>query len=519
MNIAFLPQVRQMSEAFVKPIRRAVAYGPLLTLVVLPAGCSHIERWPINGWLDPTQVGNFEQSGRSEIRDIMTMFEEPEGVANAEEPSPEDLEVRYEEPEIQPGDILRISIYELQAPNVATELQVQVRNSGMETFPNLGTVRIAGYTATELEGELKRKLAESEILRDADVQVSLLQSTSRQFTVVGTVQQPGNYPLPSPDYRLFNAIGAIGGLPNQVETIYVFRAEDRDPVNEVTTQPETMNGWLGGNQYTLNDLSGGTGRRYAQADPKATGLSQIEQLEAGPTSQPQGRPVFDPRTGEWRIETPKQPAIDDSVPVTPNRPTSAPAADEPYGDDEETDPFTALAEGRRVIAIPAAALLEGDPNYNIVIRPRDVIRINLPNTGEYYMGGNIQGQGPYQLTGRNITVKQAIISAGGFTPLAYPSRATLIRRIAKNEEQSIQINLDAIFSGSTPDFFLRPNDVVNVGSHPATYFLAVIRNAFRASYGFGFVYDRNFADADTFQAQEQIRQREIQEKTLRGLPI
>jgi len=519
VNNALIRQVRQMSPANVKFFFQTIAASLLLATVVLPAGCSHIERWPINGWLDPTQVGNFEQSGRSEIRDIMTMFEEPEGVANAEEPSPEDLQVRYEEPKIEPGDLLRISIYELQAPNVATELQVQVRNSGMETFPNLGTIRIAGYTATQLEGELKRVLAENEILRDADVQVSLLQSTSRQFTVLGTVQQPGNYPLPSPDYRLFNAIGAIGGLPNQVETIYVYRAEDREPLDEATTQPDSMNGWLGGSQYTLNDLSGGAGRRYAQASPKATGLNQIEQLEAGPTSQPQGRPVFDPRTGEWRIETPKQPKTDDSVPVTPNRPTSAPADDEPYGDEESSDPFSALAEGRRVIAIPAAALLEGDPNYNIVIRPRDVINIQLPNNGEYYMGGNIQGQGPYQLTGRNITVKQAIISAGGFTPLAYPSRATLIRRIAKNEEQSIQINLDAIFAGATPDFFLRPNDMVNVGSHPATYFLAVIRNAFRASYGFGFVYDRNFADVDTFQAQELIRQREIQEKTLRGLPI
>ena len=516
MKIESTHRTRRTTIACCQTLKAIVLLACVLTVMMAPAACSRLERWPINGFMDPTQVGNFETSGRSEIRDLMTMFEEPEGVANAEEPSPEDLEVRYEEPSISPGDVLRISVYELQAPGISTELQVQVRNSGMETFPNLGTVRIAGFTPTELEAELRRKLAENEILRDADVQVSLLQSSSRQFTVVGNIQAPGNYPLPAPDYRLFNVIGAVGGIPNQVETIYVFREEDRGPLDEATSQPASENGWLGGSAtYALNDLSGGRGRRYAQA--QLPGLNQVEQLEAAPTTQPQGRPVFDPTTGEWRIEAPKARKVE-NVPVTPNRATTSQRDDSSEAPDAY-DPFTALAEGRRVIAIPAAALLDGDPNYNIVIRPRDVIRVPLPNTGEYYMGGNIQGPGPYQLTGRKITVKQAVISAGGFSPLAYPSRATLVRRITKNEEQSIQVNLDAIFSGDTPDFFVRPNDVINVGSHPVTYFMAVLRNAFRASYGFGFVYDRNFADADTFQAQEQIRQREIQEKTLRGLPI
>ena len=43
---------------------------------------------------------------------------------------------------------------------------------------------------------------------------------------------------------------------------------------------------------------------------------------------------------------------------------------------------------------------------------------------------------------------------------------------------------------------LKPNDLINVGTHPTSRWRAILRNAFRATYGFGFVYDRNFADRD-----------------------
>jgi hypothetical protein len=60
----------------------------------------------------------------------------------------------------------------------------------------------------------------------------------------------------------------------------------------------------------------------------------------------------------------------------------------------------------------------------------------------------------------------------------------------------IQVNLDRIFAGEDADFFIKKDDLIVVGTHPAAVFLAVVRNAFRLSYGFGFVYDRNFADVD-----------------------
>ena len=38
-----------------------------------------------------------------------------------------------------------------------------------------------------------------------------------------------------------------------------------------------------------------------------------------------------------------------------------------------------------------------------------------------------------------------------------------------------------------------PNDIVRVGTNAFAPFVASFRNAFRITYGFGFLYDRNYA--------------------------
>ena len=72
----------------------------------------------------------------------------------------------------------------------------------------------------------------------------------------------------------------------------------------------------------------------------------------------------------------------------------------------------------------------------------------------------------------------------------------LIRRIGENREEIVMVDLAKIANGSQPDFFIKPNDMINIGTHGTSRWMAVLRNAFRATYGFGFIYDRNFADRD-----------------------
>jgi protein involved in polysaccharide export with SLBB domain len=150
----------------------------------------------------------------------------------------------------------------------------------------------------------------------------------------------------------------------------------------------------------------------------------------------------------------------------------------------------------RLIRIPTDKLLAGDPRYNIVIQPGDTIHVPVDIVGECCIMGNVNRAGYINLTGRPMTLKMAIAAAGGLGPLAYPKNCEVVRRIGDKREEIVLVDLDRIASGEQPDFFIKPNDLINVGTHYTARWRAILRNAFRATYGVGFVYDRNFADAD-----------------------
>jgi len=492
----------------------------ILAVGVSAPGCKGPEsaQWFINGFIDPTQVGQFLEPRRNEIRQTLSILEEPPGIQTAGEPEPEDLVPNLGGTSLAPGDTFTVSIFELLVPGQATTLQIRLGSSGVETLPVIGPVRMAGLTPREVEMSIREILREREILPEADVQVTVIQSRSEQFTVVGSVSQPGVFPVLGPDFRLLEAIALFGGVPPQLDTIYVFRRgaarselwRGVDPTQFIDMAGPGVNGdgttapvqpALLMSDFGSNTTSGPTTTRSA-TQPGAR-VIQPQTTQGTPDIR------WDPEKG-WVIDEGPSTAV--AVPEAPaTEPTTAPA--DPW------EAFSDLTEPVRIIEIPMGELLEGDPRYNIIIRPMDLVNVPPGNVGEYFMMGNIARPGAYQLTGRRITVKEAIASAGGFGPLAWPSRADLIRRVTREEEIVIQLDLDAIFAGNAPDFYMRPSDTLNVGSHALAGPLAVLRNAFRFTYGFGFVYDRNFADSDTFQAQEQLKARRRQEALQRGLPF
>lgn len=148
----------------------------------------------------------------------------------------------------------------------------------------------------------------------------------------------------------------------------------------------------------------------------------------------------------------------------------------------------------RIIAIDLDKLRAGDQRNNIIIRNDDVIEVPPLKVGEFYVLGEVLNPGVFNLTGRKLTLKQAIAAASNFAPLAWPQNAVLTRRIGNNQEQTIAVDLEAIFAGREPDIFMKPNDILEVGTDARSMFYAVMRNAFRLTYGFGFIYDRNFAN-------------------------
>jgi len=198
------------------------------------------------------------------------------------------------------------------------------------------------------------------------------------------------------------------------------------------------------------------------------------------------------RNGKWvpvQVGTPKP--MEPAIKMGPAEQLAVPP--------QEGAPVIAAAQegaGTRLIRIPADKLLAGDPRYNIVIKSGDSIFVPVDIVGEFCIMGNVNRTGYIPLTGRPMTLKQAIAAAGGLGPLAWPKRCEVIRRIGRKKEEIVMVDLDKIASGEQPDFFIKPHDLINVGTHATARWRAILRNAFRATYGFGFVYDRNFADRD-----------------------
>lgn len=146
----------------------------------------------------------------------------------------------------------------------------------------------------------------------------------------------------------------------------------------------------------------------------------------------------------------------------------------------------------RLLEIDYRDLISGKSILNVIVRPDDFINVVPPPTGVVYIDGEISRPGPYDLpaTGQ-LTLSRLVAAAGGLGPLAIPERVDLVRRVG-DREATIRVNLAAIRERAEPDIALKSDDHVIIGTNFFAQPLAVIRNGFRMTYGFGFLIDRNW---------------------------
>jgi len=146
----------------------------------------------------------------------------------------------------------------------------------------------------------------------------------------------------------------------------------------------------------------------------------------------------------------------------------------------------------RLLEIDYRDLIAGKSILNVIVRPDDFINVVPPPTGVVYIDGEISRPGPYDLpaTGQ-LTLSRLVAAAGGLGPLAIPERVDLVRRVG-DREATIRVNLAAIRERAEPDIVLKSDDHVIIGTNFFAQPLAVIRNGFRMTYGFGFLIDRNW---------------------------
>jgi polysaccharide export outer membrane protein len=426
------------------------------------------------------------------ILDKLSGLDEPSEEFNTARPvAAADLKVDSQDYVIGKNDLLSVSLTDV-TPGVETVKTARVSESGNISLPLIGQVPAAGFTEAQLERAIAQKYKDAGIVKEANVSVTVVEARQRTFQIRGAVARPGQYAIVQTDFRLLDALVLAGDVTvPQIDYAYVIRppAKPAGPATQPSSQPAPAPAAPPVNPGVL------------EPQPKVEkGLTPAEKTE---TATPPAAPKTEtPGTLEDQTkgEKPMPVFVNGNQAVPQDATATTPAATTPAASGttsaaaQQNFEFNApLPEDQStIIKVPLRQLLNGDLKYNVVIRPQDTITVPVPEAGEFYMGGHVQRVGVYSLTGRQITLKQAVISAGMLDEVAIPERTEIIRRIGRDREVFVRVNLVKVFEGRQPDVFLKPYDIVQVGTNAAAPFLAAVRNGFRITYGFGFLYDRNY---------------------------
>ncbi len=452
----------------------AVLSGCVLAL----AGCE------ADTWFDPSKPGRFERTPVTlPILDRIDVIEPAEEITFGKSGVlPEDLKPDVREYVIGTNDLITVTVFELIVPGVDSVNTRRVDELGMIRLPGgIGPVKAAGQSPSTLEKAISQVLDDKGLLKDASVTVIVQQATQNTYSIIGEPQEGqtafGTYAIPRPDFRLLDAIALARGVPGRTKALQIFRQIPlTSEVAGEAVQREAQDAQEGGPAGEPQDpaklieglLQGMDPEIKVQDTPPPPGM------DSGMQDAP-GAPKFVNIEGKWiRVQSVETQRVEELV---------------------QSDPEALkFLISQRIIEVPYKRLLAGDMRFNIVIRPGDVIKVPERNAGFVYIMGEIGRPGAYTVPGENdLTLKQLVASAGGLGPLAIPERVDLIRRVSDTQEATMRLNLRAIFDGTQPDFFLKTNDMINVGTNFFAAPLAVIRNGFRMTYGFGFIVDRNFS--------------------------
>lgn len=504
------------------PLRMAMVAGVAACAAVM-SGCSESDSF----LLDPSVLGRWEHTPTTvPILSRINSIESPaDEWVEYSDVQPADLVPELSEYRIGPGDGLTVIVYDIPEEGRPFAYERLVDTRGFIELPQLGSINIGGQTVSGAEETLKAAM--KDLVAHPLASVEVTKQHQQRFSIIGAVQNPGPFYIPTADYRLLEALSAAGGFSEALDTIYIIR---QVPLTEAAAAgtPKASRGAEGAQPGEkpspdklidiINELSTPEKKPGEQPKPanpgdapKPAGSPGVFQPASGqPTASPTKPPIDLIEPGQAapkpapRVEAPPEPDTGDSTWVYLNgqwvkvkkpaavagQPAGAAKPEALIGQDTSAK---AAVVTQRVIRVPTQRLANGDARVNLVIRPGDVIRVPPQPSGNIFIGGQVQRVGTYQMIDK-LTLTNALIAAGGLNSIAVPERVDLTRMVGNDRVATIRLNLRAIAERTHPEVYLKPNDQINVGTNFWATPLAVIRNGFRFSYGFGFILDRNFAD-------------------------
>lgn len=476
----------------------------LTALVAMAGAAVCLSGCESDSYMDPSVIGRWEHTPTTvPILDRLASIEGPDDeLVEHTHPTADDLIPVVDQYRIGPGDSLLVVVWDIPVQRQATPYEVLVDSRGIIEIPEVGSITAAGRTAEQVRDAVANAMRERELVANPLVSVTVRSARQRAFTVIGAVSSPGPYLVPTADFRLLEALATAGGFSEVARNVFVIRQVplSEDVSGAIPQAPEPV------------------GRRTVPAAEGDDLLNLIEDLTRPAPPNGGGSPgvlgTGERATSRWQPGTNDGPPVGlvEPAPGRPAQPGAPRASDEPTWVFIDGEWVPVRREGRagaaasgetplvtqRVIKIPVKDLVAGDARYNIVIRPGDVVRVPPPPTGFIFMEGQIGRAGAFNLNS-DITLLRAVASSGGLGSLAVPQRVDLTRMVGDDRQATIRLNLKAIKEGTQPDIYLKSNDLINVGTTFWAFPLAVARNGFRMTYGFGFLLDRNFGN-DVFGA-------------------
>jgi polysaccharide export outer membrane protein len=463
------------------------------------------------GFLDQTELGAFNKDPLvvPVLDNLSTGIEEPTEIfGQAVEPTAADLVAESLDYTIAPYDQVQVQISDLRGIGLDDGKVARVTDSGKISLPNIGQIYVSGMTEAQAEEAISKAYRDAAIIQNAQVSVVVVEARGRLFSITGAVGRPGQYQIQKPDFRLLDAFVVSADFDvtrgtRGYEYVYVIRkvaggAEATPAAKPVNEPPADILKPRGAANPT-DEIRQATFLRTQPAEPATP---PADAPATAPTGSGEGRYVIIDGKPVLVGGGPAEAAVPvDAAPETPTgvEPPPIPAETAlPASDATEPFEFNAPREPTdvRIIRIPMTKLVQGQLKYNVVIRPNDTIFVPNPLEGVYYMGGHVSRPGVYTLgNGNKVSLMDAIIAAGNLDPLAVPWRTQVIRRIQGEDKQIFAtVDVTKIFNGEEPDIYLKKDDKIIVGTQWWAPFLASIRNGFRLTYGFGFLYDRNYFD-------------------------
>lgn len=124
------------------------------------------------------------------------------------------------------GDMTRITVF--QNPDLTTE--VRISESGVISYPLLGSVELRGLTVTEAENKIARLLKEGKFVQQPQVNIVVTQLLGNQVSVLGQVNRPGRYPLETFNIHVSDILALAGGAtPSGSDSVILTGARNGKP--------------------------------------------------------------------------------------------------------------------------------------------------------------------------------------------------------------------------------------------------------------------------------------------------